>query len=332
MKHLRFTTILLLIIFCIIPIVSILMIHHLTLTDTLSKMGTGTFGESSAVMKIDGFTNIDDIIASAENESVDVAIYMDCTDESGTVRSIYFNGKYPNFPMKSGRFFKTSDFKTDNYVCVIGKNRTDATYKNNGNTYISISGVEYKVIGVIGYESPTVLDSYIFVNMHTSDKTESGLFIYDFINVKESENNIENIKGFLHDRNISAELRSEISSFSESVMPKVLSARWFICVLAACFLCLWLISMKWIDQQKRDLCIRRLVGASKKDIILLIVRKYITVFAVSFIVGFIYCNVIYPAYFASMMVGYMVCVGFIILFLFWSVYRILRLPIEEVVQ
>ena len=53
MHKIRYTTILLLAVFCIIPIVSILMIHHLTLTDTLSKMGSGTLGKSATIMKID---------------------------------------------------------------------------------------------------------------------------------------------------------------------------------------------------------------------------------------------------------------------------------------
>lgn len=332
MHKIRYTTILLLLMFCIIPIVSILMAHHLTLTDTLRKMGTGVFGKAAAVIMIDGFISIDDIIASAYNENDDVAVYMDSTDNNGTVRDIFFIGKYPDFPMKQGRFFKASDFMSENYVCVVGKDRTNETYEKNGDTFILVNGMEYRVIGVVGYENSTIFDSYIFVNMCTSEKTGSGIFTYDFIETKDSENNIENIKLFFENKNITAEVRSETSSFSESIMPKLLSARWFICVLIACFFCLWLISMQWIEQQKRDLCIRRLVGASQKAIGLLIVCKYIGVFAISFIVGFVYCNVIYPAYFSSMMTGYMVCVVFMSLFLLWSVYSILRAPIEEVIK
>ena len=61
MHKIRYTTILLLAVFCIIPIVSILMIHHLTLTDTLSKMGSGTLGKSATIMKIDNYKTADNI-------------------------------------------------------------------------------------------------------------------------------------------------------------------------------------------------------------------------------------------------------------------------------
>lgn len=332
MHKIRYMTFLLLLMFCVIPVISILMIHHLTLTDTLSKMGTGAFGKSSTVLKVDNFSNVGDIIDSLSDERTDVAIYLDSSDEQGTVRYIFFNKKYVNLPMKSGRFFKATDFQNNNLICVIGKDRTDETYERESDTFISVNGLEYKVIGVLGYENSTVLDSYIFINMCISDATDMGIFVYDFMDIDEPESNIDKIVEFFNDKNIKSEVYSKTANFSESVMPKVLTARWFICVLIACFFCLWLVSIRWIEQQKREMCIRRLVGASQKDISLLIIFKYLGVFVISFIVGFVYCNVIYPAYFSSLCIGYLVSAVFICIFLVWSVYKLLHTPIEEVIK
>lgn len=332
MHKIRYTTILLLAVFCIIPIVSILMIHHLTLTDTLSKMGSGTLGKSATIMKIDNYKTADNITDSISSQKSNIAIYTDSNDENGTVRYMYFNKKYINLPMNKGRFFKASDFTDDNYVCVIGKDRINETYEQGNNTFFSINGKGYRVIGVLGYENSTVFDSYVFVNMCASDLNDSCIFIFDFLNLSKSDSAVEEINDYYASRGITSELYSQATAFSESVMPQIAAARWFICLLAACFFCLLLISIRWVDQQKRELAIHRLVGASQKNIALLITCKYLAVFTISFLVGFVYCNVIYPAYFSSLVKGYVVCIIFIIVFLVWSICHILRAPIEEVIQ
>ncbi len=332
MHKIRYTTILLLAVFCIIPIVSILMIHHLTLTDTLNKMGSGALGKSALVIKVDGYDNTDDLTDALSAIKGNSAIYSDVTDENGTVRYMFFNRNYINLPMKEGRFFKASDFTKDNAVCVVGKGRSDEIYEKDGDKFFALDGREYCVIGVLGYESDTVLDDYIFVNMLSAELSGSGIFTFDFFDIEDPEERANELIEYYSDKGIRAEICSQAASFSESVMPQVFSARWFICLLAACFLCLLLISVRWVEKQKRELAIHRLVGASKKNIAMLIVLKYLAVFAVSFAVGFVYCNVIYPAYFSSLITGYIICAVFIVLFLIWSVFYILRTPIEEVIQ
>lgn len=332
MHKIRYTTILLLAVFCIIPIVSILMIHHLTLTDTLSRMGSGSLGKSAAVLKIENYDTASDLTPALSAVKGNNAIYFDDTKEDGTLRYMYFNKNYTNLPMKEGRFFKASDFTEDNAVCVVGKDRTDETYKKGDDTYCNPDGREYRVIGVLGYESATVLDDYIFINMLSAGLNGTGIFTLDFFDVSEPDGYAEDIIDYYSGNGIKAEICSQAASFSESVMPQVISARWFICLLAACFLCLLLISVRWVEHQKRELAIHRLVGASKKNIAVLIVCKYLAVFALSFVVGFVYCNIIYPAYFASLISGYLISIVFIIVFLIWSILYILRTPIEEVIQ
>lgn len=125
---------------------------------------------------------------------------------------------------------------------------------------------------------------------------------------------------------------AKAAEFSEMVMPKIVTARWFIILLTACFLCLILISIRWIEQQKRDLVINRIVGATKIDIGLTIFLKYFLIFLMSVIVGLIYCYVIYPAYGIQLVKGYLISGLFIAGFLLWSIYYILRAPIEEVIK
>ena len=101
MNRLRLTTVLLVVVFCLLPIISILMIHHLTLSDTLSKMGTGSFGESYSCISIKNSNYEKEVLVSAlKHMKTDFALCLDKSDENGTVRGIYFNKKYANLPME----------------------------------------------------------------------------------------------------------------------------------------------------------------------------------------------------------------------------------------
>lgn len=332
MNKIKYTTLMLLVIFCIVPVVSILMIHHLTLADTLGKMGSGVLGKSSATFKMENYSGPMDIIKALESQRESIAIYTDKSNDLGTTRYIFFNDEYVNLPMKKGRFFKNSDFQADNNVCVVGKDREKDCYTVDGELYFADHNAEYRVIGILGYESDTIYDSYVFVNMCVSELDEAQIYVLDFMDRTYPDRTIDELMNLWNGSGVTAVKCAQASSFSESVMPKVITARWFIGLLIACFCCLLLISIRWVEQQRRELAIHRMVGASKSDIIALIVCKYIGVFAVSFVVGYVYCNVVFPAYYASLMQGYSVCGIFIIAFLIWSIVRILGTPIEEVIR
>lgn len=336
MRRIRFTTVLLLIIFCILPIVSILMIHHLTLSDTLSKMGTGSFGEtySCISIKISNYQAKENIISTLNGLKVDYALCLDSPDESnGTIREFYFNKKYANLPMESGRFFKSGDFKKDNNVAVVGKGRKGEIYINNNKKYIKINGKEYVVLGVIGYQQDALIDNYIYVNMLSETELPMNLYLIDYFTSKKNTSDFTEIcVSQLNESGINASIMTVGENYSDSIMPSIVSARWFIALLIACFICLALVSVQWINYQKNEFCIRRLVGASVKNIALLIIGKYLAIAAASFIVGFVYCNILYPAYFQFLLNGYIICLVFIAFFILWSIWNVLRESIEEAIK
>ena len=242
------------------------------------------------------------------------------------------NKSYINLPMRQGRFFKASDFYKDNYVCVIGKDRINETYKKDNKRYLNINNKDYQVIGVLGYEKATLYDSYVFINMSTSDLKDARVFIFDYLEKVDPDIISAEIRKYYVDNGLIINELAKAAEFSEMVMPKIVTARWFIILLTACFLCLFLISIRWIEQQKRDLVIKRIVGATKKDIGLTIFFKYFVIFLLSVIVGLVYCYVIYPAYGVQLVKGYLISGIFIVGFLLWSIYYILRAPIEEVIK
>lgn len=333
MRHLRFATILLLLIFCLLPIISILMIHHLTLTDTLCKMGKGSFGKSYSYISIKE-PNCDkkDLISVLHHMRIDFALCLDSSEDDSTIRAFYFNNSYANLPMESGRFFKPSDFVMDNYVAVVGKGKKSDIYLRENKQYIDIFGKEYLILGIIGYQDDTVIDKYVFVNMLTDLVESAHIYLIDYISNENSPIITDRLVSLLLESGIEAMIMTTGESFSESIIPSIVSVRWFIGLLLSCFICLVLVSMQWIDSQKTEICIRRLVGASIKDIVCLILGKYVAIAFISFVIGFVYCNILYPAYFNSLINGYLVCVVFIAFFILWSIWSVLKEPIEEAIK
>lgn len=334
MRHkVRYTSILLTIIFCIIPVVCILMVHHLNITDTLSKMGSGSFGKSSSLIKIHDNINIKDLIQSVDNTGSRFAIYIDEVGEEGTVRSIYFNSRYVHIPMKSGRFFIDSDFTNDLSTAVVGKSREDEIYENAyGEQCVFINNTEYHVLGVIGYEQATILDDYIYLSLDLRDNVDSPLIIVDFLDSERCDLLSEYIMEQLENRSVNSELLSASISFSETIMPQIISARWFIGILFCCFICLLITSVQWINSQKQEMTIRMLVGASSKDIAILIAKKYLFIAVLSFFIGWLYCNTFYPFYTTNLIYGYTISIIFIFGFLVWSLYYFLHIDIQEALK
>lgn len=335
MRRIRFTTVLLLLVFCMLPIISILMMHHLTLSDTLSKMSTGSFGGSYSCVSIkDAHDTKENLINILNGMKVNYALCLDRPDESnGTIRAFYFNKKYANLPMESGRFFKASDFTKDNYVAVVGKGRKNEIYINDRQKYITVNEKEYLVLGIIGYQDSTVIDDYIFVNMLTATERSMSLYLIDYYTSNvNTEDVTERGVNMLIESGVEATIMTMGENYSESIMPSFVSARWFIALLVGCFICLVLVSVQWINYQKDEFCIRRLIGASVKNIVYLIIGKYLAIAIAAFIVGSVYCHILYPAYFQFLLNGYMICLVFIAFFILWSVFSVLQKSIAEAIK
>lgn len=98
-KRIRYTTFFLMLIFCIIPIVCMLMFPHLNLTDVLTKMGGDGFGDEVSMVKVEGTTDGAALIRAAESEEVRSALYYEVENDREILRYIYFNKDYVHLPM-----------------------------------------------------------------------------------------------------------------------------------------------------------------------------------------------------------------------------------------
>lgn len=320
--------------FLILPIVLVLMFHHITLCETISCMDSGIFGESSAMI-------------SFESENVDVCSFSDIpkstgsfaafadyeTEDNTVIRAIYFNGKYANLPMKDGRFFKSSDFKNDSYTAVIGKDLEDKIVVENNRKNVYVNGIPYEVIGILGYENKTLFDGYIFINgMTMSSVFSSKIYTVDIHSADDYDAFINEVIENFNSKGNSCELLTRTDNFSNKFLPRLLYSRLFIFIIIINSICLLLISMQWINNQKGNYCIKRLLGASNLRIFLSLFKKYILIIGISCLSGFIYCMLFYSSYTYSLILCYIVLIPLALIFLLFSTISILRESIEEAIK
>lgn len=323
----------------LLPVISILMIHHISLSEILQDINSGTFGDSTTyfVAQSEEFRS-EQLYEAVQDTGVNIAVYSDyeteCQGQDVTIRSMYFSKDYVNLPMISGRFFLRKDFTSDAYVAVVGKKLKNAVVEEDGEDYIYIKNVKFKVLGIFGYEEETKLDNYIFINGYQQDK----VFTYNIFELdcfgEKAGNGVDEIMDDINtNANAEAEVISGGMSFREgALISKAMYGKWFIGILLCNLISILLLSMEWVKRNKKEYCIRRLVGAGHCQIIFLLVRRYMLFLATAFVVSYLYCHILYPAYQKFLYIGFASYLPIAGIFLLVVATRIMTESIEEVIK
>ena len=332
MRQIRVTTILLLFAYCLFSISAIVMFHHVSLADTLSKMGTGCYGASCGSIEVESRgKQIDQkVIQALDRLGIRYAVTKEeVLEDNGTLHLLYFNKDYANLPMESGRFFQPADFKSGKALAVVGKRKKGQIYQKNNIQYIEVNGREYEVLGVIGYEEKTVIDEDVYVSLLSEPDHKSGMYLLDYRYDSDGEKLTKQCIKILEQEKIHAEQATMSEKFSTSVISNVLTGRWFIGLLFCCLIGLLLVSIQWVNAQKTEVAIRRLLGASRKRIAGLIAGKYVGIVITGYGIGYLFCAWAHPEYLRFLRYGYEVSLILIVVFLIWSVWSLFRESIPE---
>ncbi len=331
MRHRKLSAACLLVMYLLIPILSVLMIHHVTVSEILSNMDSGGFGEDYGMFSV---TSEDitpaDVYATAQNLNASYALYTDYVTEDNTVvRYLYFNQTYAKLSMKWGRFFKASDFSPENAFAVIGKGMEDQLYYKDITPYISVDGTEYQVIGIIGYDCKTVFDQYILVNGYLCNRTDFHSYTIDFFQVSNAADSLNHFISQLQSDGIEAHTQVVSERFVNSILPKVLYSRWFLLLLICDIACIILLTMEWLSTWRQEIAIRRLIGGENSQMIALIAGRYFIMYFSSLMIGCIYTLINYPAYITNLLTGYLLLFAAAAIFLTLHLNRLLHQPIAE---
>ena len=229
--------------------------------------------------------------------------YMIARDDIGTYSGygIYFNYEFKNnYNVLKGRFFEKEDFLKGEKLAVIGKGREEEIINKDNDEYILIAGEYYKVIGIIGDKKKKVsYDDNIYVNLDSLIREDNSYLTGSF-NIdsnSKSKKVVEEIKSQIKDLEIyEADNNGDIYSYyNEEVLPS--SIRFIVTILLTLILSTSIVTELWIKSRKKEIGIKRALGATKFRISINIIFDLLKISTISYIIGYlIYLSFTYFIY------------------------------------
>ena len=264
-------------------------------------------------------------ISINENEGVgnfykDFCLYIDSTySEKNTLIlryndtgncGVYYSGKnFADLDILSGRNFELNDFKNNRNVALVSENMKEKCIDIDGTTMIQIGSGYYEVVGYFDYKEGNTINqgSYVYYNLFSNnmfkdESTNIGQIVID--NNVTGEEILNQLKEkyptakATYPTKISFTQRLTLALFSQSItiMPLCL-------VMIAVILNSINITINWVNNNKKELVVRRICGANMKNLTFLLIRKYFILTSISYVVGFV------AAYLISK-VNYSLFIGF----------------------
>lgn len=217
-------------------------------------------------------------------------------------KAIYFTEAQKVIPnMISGKYFTRDNITSNEPVAIVGKDVAKDAKEKNGEKYFEYENVEYKIIGVMGYENrSSVCDLQFIINLNSYIKntpislSESN-YLIDSVDANETFNIfIEKLK------NIDSEINYELLPIngSKTLMNSILSEGLNIFALFAVmifliFINVFNITLQWIERKKKAIGIKKALGGTNFKISCEIIGEYQILALGSFLLGtFLYIAII----------------------------------------
>ena len=247
--------------------------------------------KSSTVINDESYNKYKNMLLNIESKQVILT-----SDNTFSAYGIYFNKKLENVPpMLSGRFFKISDFNRNNKYVVIGKDLKDDIVKINDTKYYYINNNQYEVIGIMGdSKRETPYDYSVYYNLDGyfsfPDNGVELKYMIDSSNKNEGKI-IENIlNADFNVTRIESELANKKDYFIEDLKC---SMKLIIGIIITLILSTALVTEYWIKNRKKEIGIKRALGATKLKISFEIIGELIRTSSISYIVGYILYLIFY---------------------------------------
>lgn len=203
-------------------------------------------------------------------------------DINEDIRACIYDGRIDKPQMKSGRFFEENDFENEHNVAIIGSNYLKSLTEENGISYLYYKNEKYEVVGIMGYEYPTKLDNICLLEYNDNLITNDTVFAID----SKSHSKIADVLQKLNLSNIKQIQREQynIGSFFQNESASILLITFilFFLIFSNMF-----ISLYWIEQRKKHICIMRLVGYSNSYISKSIFKHLFYLSIVNYAIGIV---------------------------------------------
>lgn len=334
-KKVGVLSIFLILVFLFLPIASITMLHHITMSEIITRIDDGYFGQMESTIAIKEETMTMEQVCKVVNQvGGNMAVYQEYTDEDSdnqeTINAIYFNGYYVNMPVIKGRFFYASDFTKGRLCAVVGKDRQSEIVERDGKSYIGVNGKQFEVLGIVGLDTESSLDQKIYINGLAGIKAYKDIiYTIDFFTEKGEEQKKQILDCLEDTYKVKPKEIAGSNNMFSVIIPKVLYSRWFIGIIFCDILCILAISIEWKNQKKQKVCIKRLVGCSRSQLMKEIGLEYAVLALLPSMVSVGICSILYAQYRRFLWYGIGTLLVWVFLFTISVSISLARVPIEK---
>ncbi|MBD7916224.1 ABC transporter permease [Clostridium sp. Sa3CUN1] len=197
-----------------------------------------------------------------------------------------FNGEKSDFNLNlsSGRLISYNEYLNKDKVVIVKDNIINQLKKVNNNYFFIYNDEEYNVVGFLDSKKSSY-NKDIYINLsaivdNNKFSQSADNYFYTYCNDDETDRSIANFNKALYGKFGKAELTANpiVSNKNPLIESLAVHARVISMLIIVCLVLLITIlniNMYWIDSEQYELGIRRLIGASSIDVILLLIKRYI---------------------------------------------------------
>lgn len=210
---------------------------------------------------------------------------------------VFSNGKTAAFDKKLMEFLGINpsaweETMEEENVAIVNTDAQRLCYNREGQTLLPFRGTDYRVIGFFNEDKadPENRTDYI-LNQNAEAVKKSNYYTYVFLDMKKGCTAEKLIKSFQKNFSFSAVYpwRGGLSG-SLDARPAVA----LVIAVCGCILCLNCAgySGAWIHAQKKEFAVRRLVGASESQNHILLLKRFVEIWAGAYILGIIFSGIL----------------------------------------
>ncbi|GKU77288.1 ABC transporter permease [Paenibacillus sp. L3-i20] len=212
-------------------------------------------------------------------------------------KAIYLkSGHSLQVPLISGRFVTSQDMGQGQKVAVIGKNLEYLTFMENDQEYIRYDDEDYNVIGKLGHSNrSSSFDDLFILNLDQlllkSDNLQYYSDLWTIYNLNSStEESFYHLNNQIKNINNQTSLTQLNTQTSNSYLEELLTNRLFSLSITGVIIILLLMNILnttnfYIESKRREIGIRKAVGASNWNISVKILKDYISLAIVAYLIA-----------------------------------------------
>lgn len=207
-------------------------------------------------------------------------------------KALFFKGQLKDSPkMISGRFFEEDDFNKGEKCIVVGKDKASNIVNKDGEDMYFFEGDYYRVIGVIGDLKEKKLSDYqVFINLDSLLRKNNSYIEGNYkIDAKTNTNKVyDNVKLVCNENSIKVKETENENNFIKQYINGYVSdtVKYVLEIVCVLVINIFLIAKYWINSRRREIGIKRTLGATRLRISSRILFELLSISIVSYSLGY----------------------------------------------